>query len=371
MDFKFNEEQEMLQRTVRDFLKKECPTTLVREIEEKKLDYDKGLYHKMAELGLLGLMIPEEYGGTGGSWIEMAIFYEEAGRALLQSPHFSTVVLGGQTILTLGSEDQKRELLPKIAKGELIMALALTEPEAGSNLELLTTTAKPEDKGYVIDGDKLFIGNAHIADHLIVVSTGEDKGVMPFLVERGSPGLTCIPLDTLSGERLNEVIFEKVKVPKKNVLGEAIKGDKILGILNKAKIMSCAEMVGGAEVALEMTVEYSKQRVAFERPIGSFQALQHRMADMAVAIEGLKRFVYYVAWMNSVELPSTKESAMEQLLASQVYPSITSKAIHIHGTVSLAQEHDLTLYYRKAKALQLNLGFFDSHKEVIAKELGI
>ena len=372
MDFRFQEEQKIFQQMMRKFFKKECPNTLVREVDEKKKAYDSKLYQKMAELGFLGLIIPEEYGGSGGNWIDMAIFYEEAGRALLQSPHYSTVVLGAQTILALGSEEQKSEILPKLAKGELIMTLALTEGEAGSNLDLLATVANREKEFYVISGKKLFVNNARVANYIIVVArAGEDSGVTLFLVEKETPGLTFIPFDTLGGEILNEVILDNVRVHKRNILSNTNKGNRILEILDKAKVMSCAEMLGGAQAALDMTVEYSKQRIAFERPIGSYQSLQHRMADMTVAIERLRRLVYYVAWRITSGLSFTKESNMAQLLAGKVYPCITSKSIHIQGTVSLAQEHDLSLYYRRAKANQLNLGCSDSKKEVIARELGI
>ncbi len=370
MDFGFSEPQEMFRRTVRDFLDKECPMTLVREIEEKKQDFDRELYRKMAGLGWLGLMIPEEYGGLGGNWVDMGIFYEEAGRGLLPSPHFTTVVLGGQVLLAFGNEEQKRELLPKIVEGDLIMALALTEPEAGSNLALLATTATPDGEDYLISGTKLFIPNAHLADHIITVTrTGE--GITLFLVDGRSEGLTCTPLDTFSGERLNQVVYDRVRVSRSKILGELNGGEGIADIVEKAKIMTCAEMVGGAQAALEMTVDLTKQRVQFDRPIGSFQALQHRMVDMTMAVEGARWLMYSVAWMNSEGIPCSKESAMAQLEAGRGYTHVTAEAIHMHGAVALMVDHDLPLYYKRAKAAQLNLGFSESQREVIVQGIGL
>ncbi len=370
MDFSFSEEQEMFRTSVRDFLQKECPRTLVREIEEQKKDFSHDIYRKMADLGWLGIMIPDEYGGLGGNWVDMAIFYEEAGRALLQSPHLTTVVLGGQTLLSFGSEAQKSQLLPKIAKGEIIVTLALTEPDAGSNLALLATTAAPDNNDYIISGTKLFVPNAHLADYIITVARTKE-GIMLFLVPGKSEGLTCTPLDTFSWERLNEVVYEKVRVSGKNLLGELNRGEGIAEIVDKAKIMSCAEMVGGAQAALDMALDFSKQRMSLGRPIGTFQVLQHRMADMALAIDGARWLVYSVAWMNSEGVPCAKESAMAQLEAGRVYTYITFEAIHLHGGLAVMADHDLPLYYRRAKAAQLNLGFADSQREVIAKGLGL
>ena len=370
MDFGFSEEQEMFRREVREFLRRECPRSLVKEIEETKRDFDRDLYGKMAGLGWLGLMLPEEYGGVGGNWIDMAIFYEEAGRAMLPSPHFTTVVLGGQSVLSFGSEEQKQRLLPQIAKGEIIMSLALTEPEAGSNLALLTTTATPDNRDYILTGIKLFIFNAHLADYIITVArTGE--GVTLFLVPGGSHGLSCTPLDTFAGERLNQVVYNQVRVSAQDLLGEVDKGENITEIVDKAKVMRCAEMIGGAQAALEMALDFSKQRISLGRPIGTFQALQHRMADMALAIDGARLLVYYVAWMMSEGIPCAKESAMAQLEAGRVYTRITIEAIHLHGGVAIMADHDLPLYYRRAKAAQLNLGFMDPHKEAIAQGLGL
>jgi alkylation response protein AidB-like acyl-CoA dehydrogenase len=384
MDFGFSEPQEMFRRTVRDFLEKECPLTLVREMQEKKQDFDQGLYRKMAGLGWSGIMIPEEYGGVGGNWVDMAIFYEEVGRALLSSPHLSTVVLGGQILLAMGSEEQRSELLPRIAKGEIVIALALTEPEAGGDTAHMTTTATMAGDEYVISGTKLFVSNAHLADSIIVVAqTG--RGVTLFIVDGKSEGLTCTPLDTFTGERTCLVVFDKVKVHRSRMVGSLDQGGRIaelmvagpehyagvLDIMDRAKIMGCAELMGGAQVALEEAIDFSKQRVQFDKPIGSFQALQHKLADMAMAVEGARWLTYMVAWMNSEGIPCAKETAMAQLEVGRVCTVVTREALHVHGAVAMMADHDLPLYLRKAKAGQLSLGYQEGFREVIAQGIGL
>ena len=374
MDFKFSEEQKMFRSSVQDFLKKECPMSLVREIEEQKSDYSRELYRKMAGLGWLGIMIPEEYGGTEGDWVDMAILYEEAGRVLMQSPHLSTAVLGGQTILALGTEEQKEELLPKIVDGEITLALAITEPEAASNLALLTASAEPQDGNFVINGNKLFVGNGHNADFIITVvktKIGTKKGVSLFLVDGKNPGLSFIPMETMGGNILDDVTYNKVVVPKDKLLGKSGNGDIIADIVDKAQIMTCAEMVGSAGVALEMSIDYSKDRVQFDQPIGSFQAIQHKIAKMSESLEGAKWLTYYTAWLSAQGVPCAKEIAMTKLYVGEACRIITAEAEQIHGGMGIMWEHDLTFYFRRVKAGQLSLGYPYTFQETIAQSLGL
>ena len=370
MDYGFSEEQEMFRKSARDFLQAECPRTLVRDIEEQKRDYSPDVYRKMASLGWLGLCIPEEYGGVGGNWVDMAIFYEEIGRALLPSPHFSTIVLSAQAILASGREEQKSSLLPRIANGDIIVAFALTEPEAGANLELLSTSAIAKGGAYLINGTKLFISYAHLADYIITVAqTGKDEN-SAFLVEKGSPGLMCFPMDSLGGERLCEVAYQGVEVPGGSLLGKLGNARGIIEVTEKAKVMSCLSMIGSAQVALEMAVDYAKQRIQFDVPIGSFQALQHKMVDMALAIEGVRWLGYNVAWLISEHIPCAMEMAMLNLKAGQACRFATAEAIQIHGGMGTMEAHDISLYFRRVKAAQLNLGYPEAHREIIAQHLG-
>ncbi|MFC2001600.1 acyl-CoA dehydrogenase family protein [Chloroflexota bacterium] len=372
MDYGFSEDQEMLRKSFQDFFRKENPVSLVREIEEEQTHYSRGLYQKMAQLGWMGLMIPEEYGGSDGNWVDMAIFYEEAGKSLLQSPHYSSVVLGGQIILAMGTEEQKKTLLPKIASGELTLALAIIEGDSGSSLSLMKTSVANRGNDFEISGTKLFVSYAHTAD-LIITVTNTGKGITLFLVDRESPGLSCIPMYTMTGERKNEVIFDKVIVPGERILGGLDKGGIISEIIEKAKIMTCADMVGGAEVALQMSVDYSRERFQFGQPIGSYQALQHKMGRMSLAITGARWLTYYTAWLNSQGLPSAAEMAMAmaQLHVGEACRFVTAEATQIHGAMGVFQEHDLTLYFRRVKAAELNLGYPHAFQEIIAQSLGL
>lgn len=369
MDYTFNEQQLMVRANLRSFLRKECPSTMVREIEEKKLDYSPELYQKLANMGWLELKIPAEYEGAGGSWTDMAIFYEEAGRAMLPGPHYSTALVG-QMLLSFADESHRQKFLPRIAGGELILSLALAEPEAGSQLSSLTTSAIPKDESYIINGTKLFADYAHIADYINVVTREKEGELALILVEKNAQGLTCVPLDTMSGGRTCEVVLNNVRVSQNQLLGKCTE-EQLESVLDKMKIMSCAEMLGAAQRALEMTVDYSKERISLDRPIGTFQSLQHKMADMATAVEGVRWIIYKVAWMNDVGIPCTKETAIAQIQVCQACNWVITMATHMHGAISLVQDHDLSLYFRKVKVAQLKLGSIDSLRETILQGLGV
>ena len=251
MDFALSQQQEMLRNTARDFLVKECPKTLVREMEQDEKGYSPELWKKMAELGWMGLVFPEAYGGSGLSSLDFTILLEEMGRALVPGPFLSTVVCGGLTILRWGSEEQKRELLPKIAKGELILSLALTEASASYDAADITVRAVPEGDDYVISGTKLFAADAQVADYLLCVTRTKDgddrqKGITLFLVDAKSPGISCALLKTFTADKQCEVVFDKVRVPKSTMLGELDRGWEIAeDITEQAAFALCPWMVGG------------------------------------------------------------------------------------------------------------------------------
>jgi len=370
MDFGFTEEQEMLRTSFKDFFKKESPPAVVREVMSKRQDYSKQLYQKMAELGFLGLMIPESYGGMGGGWIDMAIFYEEAGRALLQSPHFNTVVLGGQLILAVGSEDNKKSLLPQIMNGDLILAVAMKEKGAETDVSLIKTTAKATDNGYTLKGNKIFVSSPHIADKLLVLAkVGRKLGL--FLVDGKSAGITLVPMQSMTGEAMYEVDFKNVAVPTDGLVGEPVAAKVITDIVEKAKVMTCSAMVGMCQPALEMAIEYSKERKAFGHPIGSFQALQHKMARIAMGIDGARWLTYFTAWKLDKGMPAEADIAMTKLYVGQASAYAVSEASQVHGAVGVFRDHNLTLYFTRVMAEQLSLGQKYDILETIAQSLGI
>ena len=369
MDFGLSEGQRMLKQTARDFLTAECPTSLVKEMATDDRGYTAELWRKMAELGWMGLAFPEEYDGSGGSFLDLAVLLEEMGRVCLPGPFFSTVVLGGMTILELGNEKQKQELLPMIAKGELIVALALTEPGSSYGNSDMTVEAIADGDNYVIGGTKLFIPDAQIADYIVCVAKTA-KGATLFLVDSKSPGISCSLLKTIAGDKQCEVLFDKVKVPQENILGDLGQGwIQLQSILRRAAIAKCAEMVGGAQQVLEMTIDYVKQRVQFGRPIGAFQAVQHHCANMATDIDTSRFITYQAAWRLSEGLPCTQESAMAKAWVSDAYKRVTKLGHQSIGGVSLMEDHDMPLYSKRAKAAELILGDADFHREALAQEL--
>ena len=377
MDFALSEEQEMLRKMSRDFLENECPKSLVREMEEDEKGYSLELWKKMAELGWMGLVFPEEYGGEGLNFLDLTVLIEELGRALVPGPYLSTVVYCGFPILAAGTDEQKHEFLPKIAKGDLILSLALTEPSATWDAAGIIAKATPEGDDFVISGTKLFISDAHIADYLLCVartkeSGDAEKGVTLFLVDAKSPGIGCTPLKTIASDRQFEVVFDKVQVPRKNMLGELDRGWAVIKeMLPKATLAQCALMVGGAQQVLEMTVNYAKERVQFGRPIGSFQAIQHKCADMATDVDGCRFITYQATWKLSEGLPCALEVSMAKAWVSEAYRRTCVEGHQIHGGIGFIKDHDMQLYYRRAKASELMFGDADYHRELVAQQIGL
>ena len=377
MDLGFSEEQEMLRTAARDFLTNECPPDLVKEMAEDERGYTPELWKKMAELGWMGLTFPEEYDGMGMTFVDLVILVEETGRACLPGPLFSTVVLAGYTILEAGSEEQKKELLPKISNGELILTLALTEPSASYEPGGIKIKASPKNGDYVINGTKLFVPDANVADYMICVARTKDgakpeEGITLFLVDTKSPGISTTLLKTIAGDKQCEVIFDDVRVPKENILGDLDKGWPVVEkVLEKATVGLCAQMVGGAQKALEMSIDYAKERVQFGRPIGSFQSIQNYCADMVTDVDGSKYITYEAALKLSDGLPAAMEVSMAKAWVSEACCRVTALGHQIHGAIGFMADHDLPLYFKQAKAGEATFGDADFHRELVAKHLGL
>ncbi|MDY6834592.1 MAG: acyl-CoA dehydrogenase family protein [Chloroflexota bacterium] len=377
MDLSLNEEQEMLKTMARDFLNTECPKTLVKEMAKDERGCPPDLWKKMANLGWMGLAFPEKYGGTGNSFLDLTVLMEEMGRACLPGAFFSTIVLGGLTILEAGSDEQKQDLLSGITKGELIVTLALTEPSAKYTPDGINVKATQDKDDYIITGTKLFVPDAHIANYLICVArTQEAKdpidGITLFLVDTKSPGVSCSLLTTIAGDKQCEVVLDKVRVPAKNILGKKDEGwTYIQQILQKADVALCAQMVGGAQQVLEMSVDYAKERKQFGKPIGSFQAIQHHCANMATDVDGSRFITYQAAWMLSENLPCVKEVSMAKAWCSEAFRKATSLGQQIHGGIGFIEDHDMPLYFKRAKSWELTLGDAHFHHEIVATEMGL
>ncbi len=377
MDFGLSEEQEMLKTSARDFLQKECPKKLVKQLDESDEGYSPELWRKMAELGWMGLPFPEKYGGGGGSFLDLVVLLETMGYNIVPGPFFSTVVLGGMVILAGGSEEQKKRLLSEVASGKLILGLALTEPDAKYEAASIKTTAALRDGKYIINGTKLFVLDANVADYLLCVaktkSTSKpENGLTIFLVNSKAPGIKCTLLETLARDKQCEVVFENVAVPKENILGGLNRGWQIIqDILQKAIVAKCAEMVGGAQAALDMAVAYAKERVQFNRPIGSFQAIQHYCANMVSDVDGSRFVTYKAAWKVSEGLSATIDVAVAKAWTGAAYSRVTLLAHQIFGAVGFTMDHDLHLYYRRAKAGEIIFGDGAFQRTIVARELGL
>jgi alkylation response protein AidB-like acyl-CoA dehydrogenase len=375
MNLALSETQEMIRKSARDFLSSKCPKTLVREMEQDDQGYSPVLWQQMAELGWMGLVFPEKYGGAGMSFLDIAMLLEEMGRACLPSPFFSTVVLGGLPILDLGSEKQKEEYLPKISNGEIVLTLALTEPSARYDASSITVKATANGNDYIISGTKLFIPDAHIADYMLCVARTSEQikaedGITIFIVDTKNPGISCKVLDTIK-DKLCEVVFDQVRVPKENILGQLDRGwSELRKTIERASVAKCCEMVGGAQQVLEMTVTYAKERVQFGRPIGSFQAIQHHCADMMIYVDGSRLITYRAAWMLSQGIPCTKEVAVAKAWTGEAYRKVIFLGHQVHGGIGFTLDYDLQLYFRRAKAAEVTFGDANFYSDIVADEMG-
>jgi len=276
LDFGFSEEQEMLRESARGLLEKECPSTAVRRLMDDDRGYDAVLWRKMAALGWTGLVVPEAYGGAGLSYVDLVLVLEEMGRVILPSPFIWTAMVA-EAIIRSGTETLKKAILTKIASGDLIATVAWMEPSGLWGADGITMPAQQSGDSFTLDGVKLFVNDAHISDYLLVAARAGGKDVTLFVIETARPGITVAPLKTMDATRkLSEVTFQGVKATATDVLGAVGDGWKTLAeVLDRGKVMIAAEMMGGAQKVLDVTVEYAKVRAQFGRPIGSFQAVQH------------------------------------------------------------------------------------------------
>jgi alkylation response protein AidB-like acyl-CoA dehydrogenase len=377
MDFGFTEEQDMLRASARGFLARECPKAKVRQIDNSEKGYDPQMWKDMAGLGWMGLTLPEKYGGMGASFVDLVILMEEMGRNILPSPFCSTVALSALPLLEYGSSEQKNEYLPQISRGEAIWTLALTETSGGCGASEVELRAESEGSNYILQGQKLFVTDAHIADYILVVSrTGEGKrpedGITVSIVDSRSSNIKMEAIPTIGGNRQFKVSFDGVMVPKDNVLGRVGDGWKIVDfVLQPAAVLKCAEMSGACQAVLDTTNSYAKERVQFERAIGSFQAIQHKLVDMAIDVEAVQYLLYQAAWGISTGSPSRWQISAAKAKANLSYQRICIDAIAVHGAIGYTMDDDIGLYYRRVKAAEYAAGDTELHREMLAVGLGL
>ena len=381
MDLALGETQQMLKNSARDFLSRECQPEVVRAMERDERGYSTELWDQMITLGWTGLPFPEEHGGTAASFLDLAALLEEMGRALAPVPFFSTVVLGGLTVMEAGNDDQRRQIIPDICRGQALMTLAVLEESASYSAHGIRLQAQEQGAGFVLNGTKMFVPDGQVADLMIVAartsahtseSGNPEEGITLFLVPTASDGVEVNPQLTIASDRQARITFNNISVPASSVLGEVGGGWPILAhALQRAAAAKCVEMAGGSDAVLEMTLEYVKNRVQFGRPVGSFQAVQHHCANMATDVEGIRLVALQAAWRISEGEESAREVALAKAWVSDAYQRVCELAHQCHGAIGFTQEHNLQLYSRRARMQETAYGDGYFHRELMAQSLGL
>ncbi|MBN1381206.1 MAG: acyl-CoA/acyl-ACP dehydrogenase [Deltaproteobacteria bacterium] len=370
MDLDFSSEQTMLRDSAAKFFANECNYEEVKHIEETDQGYSPKLWQKIAELGWTGLLFPENYGGYGGSFLDLVIIFEEIGKACFPSPFFSTIVQCGLLILEGGTEEQKNDLLSRIADGSLIMSLAQYEAETDYTYESITMKAEQKGDAYVLNGTKMFAMDANIADKLIVAAHAGAAGLSLFLVDADHPGVSITKLPYVSAENACEVIFKDVEVGSNDMIGAPGDGASLLDkMYDKAAVAKAAEMSGGCERAIGLTAKYARERVQYGNPIGGYQAIQHFMSNMLIAADTCSNYLYKVACMIDEGDDFSRDASGLKAVANEAYRFVTERAVKIHGGIGTTREADIALFYRRAHPFSMMCGSTAYHYEKVAQSL--
>ena len=367
----------MLRTMAREFLASECPKSRVRELEKDGKGYDPGTWKRMAELGWMGLHLPEEYQGSSADLMDLVVLMEEMGRNILPGPFFSTVVLAALPIMDFGSKAQQARHLPRIAGGETIWTLAVNEEPSDSRFARIRTSVRPSDGAYVLNGKKTLVPYANVADYMLVLArmrkgSALEKGLTLFIVDMKEPGIEIAIIPTITGETLCHVKFKNVLLSADDVLGTAGTAENMVRqLLDKAALLKCAEASGACQAVLEMTLAYAKERQQFGKPIGTFQVIQHRLVDMLMQVDGLQHLVRQAAWLMSTGADCSTQIAMAKVKANKVYQCVALDGIKIHGAIGFSIDHDIGLYYRRVLASRF-LPYDTGHYiEKVAEGIGI
>jgi 3-oxocholest-4-en-26-oyl-CoA dehydrogenase beta subunit len=376
IDVSLGEDQLLLQQSVAEFLRRRCPPDVVREIEAGAVGYSAELWREMAALGWLGISIPEGYGGAGGSFLDLHPLYEELGRSLAPVPHLDTVVVLGELLAAAGTEAQKQQFLPAIAAGDLVASLAVVEPDGSFGPDGITLSATRDGDAYVLDGVKLLVTYAPAADvFLVVARTGGDggaEGISSFIVDAGTPGLSWVALDAISGYPLYAVSFDQVVVPAGRLVGEDGGGwAAISAAMTKAAVLQTATIVGAARAVLAMTNQYAKDRNQFGGPIGRYQAVQYMVTNILIDLHRADLLVKQAIFRIGTGHPYEREAAIAVAFGKRASAHLHREAHEVHAGVAFMLEHDLTLFSRRAKFWENNLGDARYYEEQVAAALGI
>ena len=380
MDFALTDEQKDFVDAIRNFCDRECGTSDQRErlTDGYREHHNFDIYRQMAELGWLGVTIPEGYGGSGGTMLDACLFMEETSRGLAPIGGYATTLIVAGATQRFGSEAQKEEILGGIASGS-VEAIAMTEPEAGSDVGALSCRAEAVDGGYVLNGQKVFCSNAHIADHVLVVcrtDTGGSKheGLTMIWVPRDAEGMEIVPIETMGGRETNHLYFTDCPAPADAVLGEVDKAwTQLMAGLNVERLILAATNLGIAQRALDDLLLYVKERRQFDRPIGSFQALQHRIADLATDVQAARLMTHWVATLVDEDpdrmLP--QQASMVKLFVTEVAKRTTLEGMQMMGGYGYSSEYDMERLVRTSLVSTIYGGTSEIQRNIIAKTLGL
>jgi alkylation response protein AidB-like acyl-CoA dehydrogenase len=357
LNLDFTEEQEMLRRTVRGLLTSSCPISTVRELEDDPIGYSPLVWKQLAELDLIGLLLPEAYGGSEMTALEGVVVYEELGRSMAPVPHFVSAVLCGSVLAKAGSEEQRSEWLPKIVSGDAVLTPAWLEPESGFGPAGVQMRAVPDGDGFRLTGTKRHVSFARAATRLLVLArTGPlPEDVDLFLVAPDSAGIRLSQKFSIASDAQYDVQFDQVLVDSADRVGPASSGwSTWQEVMKDGCILLAAQAMGGAHAALDMTVQYAKDRHQFDKPLGAFQAIAHGLSDAVTTVDGGDTLVYQAAWARSVNRPTDRIAPMAKLFACRTYRDVTALAQQDFGGIGFTLEVDVQMHFRRAKQLQLS-----------------
>jgi alkylation response protein AidB-like acyl-CoA dehydrogenase len=374
MDVLPNEEEQMVKNLAREFLEAESPPRLARDMEKDEQGYPPELWNKMAQLGWFGMSIPEAYGGQGLPLAYLALILEEVGRCIAPVPFHSTVV-PALTIASDGTEDQRQEVLPRVSQGNLIMTWAFQEQDPRLLPEAVNVQAVADGDFYIISGTKMFVDNFNVSEKCLLAcrtapASTNNQGISLFLVNTNISGITHTPLVTLAKDKQSRVEFNQVRVSKSNLVGELNQGWPIAQtMLDQATALLCAQMVGAARKDIEMAIEYAKNRVAFGRPIGAFQSVQHMCADMTIWVDGAQLLTYEALWKMDQGLPASIEVSQAKAFCNDKCQAAVRSSQVLHGGMGFMMEFDLHLWYRRVTAWTMRLGTSFEHRARVSRAL--
>ena len=374
MDVIPNEEEQMVKNLAREFLEAECPPSLARNMEKDEKGYPPDLWQKMGGLGWLGMGLPEQYGGQALPLTYLGLILEEVGRTIAPVPLLNTVV-PSLTIAQHGTSEQRQQLLPRICRGDLIMTWAVQEQDPRLLPETVHLEASAQGDSYLLTGTKMFVDNFVVAEKCLVAArtapaSEQNQGISLFLVDTSSPGISAIALTTLAKDKQSKVTFDRVSVPGASLVGELDQGWPVVqGLLDVATALICAQMVGATRKDAEMAIEYAKNRVAFGRPIGAFQSIQHMCADMILWVDGGQLLTYEALWRMDQGLPASVEVSQAKAFCNDKCVAVVRTSQTIHGGMGFMMEFDLHLWYRRVTAWSMRLGTSFEHRARVSRAL--